>query len=161
MLVINDTSDRATTKYDAASGCVFQRTGTQFTAAQRCKPCSKRVTALVTCPDGKRRTLEEAGYIESQATPQSVVLALVMSARRRAADGGPERSCVPEHFAPSRPSGSNVSTAVSEAEGGFPASHAHAGARVVMYYVCGYDAPGDSVCGMRMAVSGATTSRAS
>lgn len=154
-LVIRDTSElqRTVWKYDAASGCLCVRKSTQFVKAERCTTCNTRVTAYVQRVDGTRCSLVDAGYVSSEGGALSdVVLAMVMTARKPCADGDIRRSCVPEYFSPCRPSGSNAYTAVSEAAGGFPASHARAGARVVMGYECGFESPEGGVCGQRMAV---------
>lgn len=153
-LTIRSTSDFFRPVNKHGPGCSCERPGGQFASSGRCKTCSNRVTALVKCLDGKLRSLDEAGYITGAATAQSeVLLALAMICRGEAEDGSSEISGVPPFFAPVRPSGANVTTSVSEAQGGFPASHAHAGARGVAAYVCGFDAPGGGCCGMVMTVS--------
>ena len=155
-VVIQDTSElqRTVLKFDVAGGCTCKRKDGQFTKALPCKTCNTHVTAQVRRLDGSQLSLVDAGYVESEASAlREVVLALAMSACKERQPGGILRSCVPECMAPCRPTGSNTTTAVSEAEGGFPANHAHAGDRVVMYFICGYAAPDDGVCGMGMTVS--------
>ena len=134
--------------------CTCAAPGGQFTAQKCCKTCSNRVTALVHCMDGKTRTLEDAGYVKGGALAQTeVLLALVMTARLPRIGDAPARPCVPEHFAPCRPSGGKFNTVVSEAASGFPASHAHPGARGVASWCCGYEAPGGGWCGEELELS--------
>ena len=122
--------------------------GGQFSAQKCCKTCSNRVTALVQCMDGKTRTLEEAGYVKGASAQTELLLAILMSAVKERDGDGQARSCVPECFAPCRPTGGAVTTTVSEASGGFPATHAHPGARGVAKWHCGFAAPGGGICGM-------------
>ena len=147
-LTISSTADfcRCVTKYSRPA-CSCAAPGGQFTAQKFCKTCANNVTALVQCMDGKKRTLEEAGYVKGGASPQTeVLLALLMTARKPHIGDAPARSCVPECFAPCRPSTGNFSTYMSEAEGGFPASHEFAGARGYAAWGCGFEAPCGGYC---------------
>ena len=152
--VVNSVKDVYTPgaiKYDSTTGCTCVRPGNagRFTKREGCKTCALRVRALLQRADGTTHTLEAAGYATGLgSTHTDVILSMLLLAKK--ADGTP---VVPPHFAPARPRDSNIKTVVSEAESGFPASHAHPGCRGVVGFQCGFLKADGKPCGAEMSVT--------